>query len=131
MRFKSYLYESKTRKSIFDSSITVHVLYKDDPDYTIWEPQFKYYGLAIGVPDKRIIVWDGEAIKKLSKDEILFIEAHEYSHFVLGKSASEADCDKLAIKNLSNMGKKKAANIGISGFYKRHGEKFKLYHGQK
>jgi hypothetical protein len=124
MKFKNYLLEYDTRKSIFDSSVTVVILYKDDPEYLIWKKQFKKYGLAIGVPAKKMIMWDGEEIKKLSKDEILFIEAHEYSHFVLGKHASEIECDELAIENLMKIGKKKAAEIGIKNFYKRHNRKY-------
>jgi hypothetical protein len=71
-----------------------------------------------------MIVWDGEELKKLNEDEILFTEAHEYSHFKLGMKASEADCDYLAIVNLWKSGKKKAAQIGIDGFVKRHGMEF-------
>lgn len=125
MRFKFYINESNTRKSVFDPSITVHILYETDPEYAVWKKQFEKYGLAIGVPKNRVIVWDGEEIKKLSKDQILFIEAHEYSHFILGKNATEDQCDELAIQNLLKIGKKKAADIGVKNFYKRHGRSYK------
>ena len=124
MKFKNYINESNTRKSVFDPSIIVHILYKNDPEYAVWEKQFDKYGLAIGIPDKKAIIWDGEELKKLSKDEILFIEAHEYSHFILGKEATEVDCDRLAIENLTKKGKKSAASIGIKAFTKRHGEMY-------
>lgn len=61
---------------------------------------------------------------KLSKDEILFVEAHEHSHFKLGKKATEEECDWAAIVNLWKMGKKKAAQIGIDEFVKRNGTRF-------
>lgn len=124
MRFKNYLLEKIVRKSIFDPTISVIILRKKDPEYRKWVDEFKKYGLAIGVPSKRIIVWNGEKMKKLTNNEILFIEAHEYSHFKLGSSATEADCDWLAIINLWNRGKKEAAKVGINDFKNRHGFNF-------
>ena len=44
--FKTFIIESKIRKSYFDSSIPVVILYKTDEEYNIWEPRFKKYGWA-------------------------------------------------------------------------------------
>jgi len=124
MRLKHYMNEAKARKSLFDSSISVIIVSKNDTEYIIWRPKFKEYGHAIGVPDRKVIVWDGETIKKLNKHEIMFVEAHEFSHFKLGENASEADCDWLAIVNLWKKGKKIAAKIGVDDFKKRNGFDF-------
>ena len=128
MKFKQYLNEAIQRKSAFDSSVTVVIFNKDDPEYEVWEKKFKSYGIAVGVPKQKLIVWDGEQMKKLSKDQILFTEAHESAHFVLKKynadPRTEVECDYWAITNLWKRGKKKAAKIGIDGFAKRHGQEF-------
>lgn len=124
INFKSFVTESKERKSLFDKNIPVIIYYKSDWEYEIWKPQFKKFGWAIGVLEHKTIVWDGEAIVKLDNDEIAFVEAHEYSHFKLGPKASEAECDWLAIANLWKKGLKGAAKIGVDRFVERHGAEF-------
>jgi hypothetical protein len=126
MKFYNYLNEYEKRKSVFDSSISVAILNKNDSEYKIWEKKFKIYGIAIGIPKEKIIIWDGEQLKKLTKDQKLFVEAHEYSHFIIGAKASELDCDYLAILNLFKMGNKKAAQVGINSFFDRHKIKFDM-----
>lgn len=124
--FRSFLSESKTTKSMFDPSIKVTYLYKDDFQYEIYKPLFDELGYGIGILEKKLIVMDGETIRKLrlSRDEIAFIEAHEYSHFKLGKNAKEVECDWLAIANLWKKGNKSAAKIGVDNFKDRHGMEF-------
>jgi len=118
--FKTFIIESKIRKSYFDSSIPVVILYKTDEEYNIWEPRFKKYGWAIGILDKKIIIEDGEIIKNLTKTQILFVESHECSHFILGEKATEVECDWLAIANLWKKGFKNAAKLGIDTFEERN-----------
>jgi len=124
--FKSFISESNQKKSEFDYSIKISYLYKDNIEYEFWKPQFDKYGYGISILEKKLILIDGEVVKKLKldKDELDFIEAHEYSHFKLGKKASEVDCDWLAIANLWNKGKKAAAKVGIDNFVDRHGMEF-------
>jgi hypothetical protein len=124
--FRTFVEESKPKKSLFDSSINVVYLYNDDFQYEIYKPLFDEMGHGAAIIEKRLIIMDGESIRKerMSRDEIEFIEAHEYSHIKLGESATEADCDWLAIANLWKKGRKSAAKVGVDSFVDRHNMEF-------
>lgn len=122
--FREFVVESERKTSLYDESIPIIVYNKDDFEYEIWKPKFKKYGLAIGILEKKMIVWDGEAMKNLSKDEVIFVESHEAAHFKLGPKASEVDCDWLGIAMCWKGGKKGASKVGIDRFVERHGMEF-------
>lgn len=123
-RFQEFTLEPSERKSIFDPSVSVSILYKRDEEYTLFEDEFENRGWCIGVLEDRTIIWDGEAMRNLDRDQITFIEAHEYAHFKLGKKAKEVDCDWLAIAECWDRGLKNAAKAGIDVFEDRHGMEF-------
>ena len=122
--FKEFIVEKKEEKSQFDRSVTVTTLYKTDDEYHQFKQLWMRHGIAIGVIEKKLIIIDGEAVKRqrLSKDHLLFIQMHEIAHFKGFKK--EADCDYYAIVNLWKKGFKKAAKIGVDEFEYRHGMSF-------
>lgn len=124
--FKEFTGTKKT-VSEFDASIKIVTLYQNENfEYEIWKPLFEEHGYAIALLEEKKILVDGDIVLKeqISKDELDFILAHEYSHFRLGENASEAECDWLAIANLWNKGKKNAAKVGVNEFFERHNMEF-------
>ena len=124
LKFKQFITEMQQRKSFFDSSVPVTIVFKTDIQYPILEPQFKRLGWCIGVLEHKSIIWDGEAMKKINKDQITFIEGHEAAHFKLGKKAKEVECDWWSIASCWKKGLKMAAEAGIDVFEERNGVEF-------
>ena len=114
----------KEEKSQFDKSVTVVTLYETDDDYHQFEQYWMEHGDAIGVLEKKLIIIDGEAVKRqrLTKDHLLFIQMHEIAHFK--GFEDEAECDYYAAASLWKKGFKKAAMIGVDEFEYRHGMTF-------
>jgi hypothetical protein len=124
IKFNQFITEEKSRKSFFDGSIPVAIYYKNDAEYPLLKDNFKEYGWCIGIPEHKAIIWDGEAIRKLDKDQITWIESHELAHFKLGKDATETDCDWWGIASCWRKGLKTAAKAGIDVFGERNGMEF-------
>ena len=123
-KFKSFLVEHSNSVSSYDPSIKVVVLHEDDYRYDVWKPIFEDLGHAIGIIESNTIIWDGKVWKNLSKEEVLFAEAHEAAHFKLGENSSEIESDWLAVANLWYKGFKHATKVGIGIFEDRNGMEF-------
>jgi hypothetical protein len=120
---KSYL---QSRPSQFDFTIYVNFVVESDYEYEIFKPIFEDCGYAASLLNQKLMIFDTPVIEEhqISKYEVDFIEAHEYSHFKLGENAKESECDWLGIANLWKAGKKLSAKAGIDLFENRNVMKF-------
>ena len=68
--FKEFIVEKKEEKSKFDRSVSVVTLYKTDDEYHQFKQLWMRHGIAVGVIEKKLIIIDGEAVKRqrLKKD---------------------------------------------------------------
>ncbi|MBC8386815.1 MAG: M48 family metalloprotease [Actinobacteria bacterium] len=127
------LNEEISFKCELDTSFIVSICNKEDAQYKVYKPYFKKHGYAFCDINNKHIFIDGEAIKKknLTKDHLLFIQAHEIGHIKLKhgntyNKIEEAEADYYAIKILQKKNKKKAMNIGLDNFESRHNMKFPI-----
>jgi Zn-dependent peptidase ImmA (M78 family) len=116
--------------SEFLPEITISVVFSDNPQYKKLIPFFEEHGYGFFVPNKDLVVIDGENIvNNFNSDVLKFIEAHEISHIILGHDSprnneDEMDADLGAYLLLKNKGKKESINHLIDNFENRHGVKF-------
>ena len=116
--------------SEFLREITIAVVFSDNPQYENLEPMFKEYGYGFMVPNKNLIIIDGEQIiNNFDADVLKFIEAHEIAHIILNHDGprnekEELDADIGAYILLKQKGKIKSIKYLIKHFKNRHGIKF-------
>ena len=117
--------------SEFLPSITIFVVFSDDPQYEHLKPLFEEYGYGFMIPNKNMILIDGEILLENGNTEDLlkFIEAHEISHVILNHEGprdedEELDADLGAFLLLSRNNNIKAIKPLLKHFKERHGIKF-------
>jgi hypothetical protein len=117
--------------SEFLPSITIFVVFSDDPQYEQLKPLFEEYGYGFMVPNKNIILIDGEILLENGNTEDLlkFIEAHEIAHVILNHDGprdedEELDADLGAYLLLSRNNNIRAIKPLLKHFKERHGIKF-------
>ena len=116
--------------SEFLPEITIAVVFSDNPQYDKLKPMFKEYGYGFMVPNKKLIIIDGEQIiKNFNTDILKFIEAHEIAHIMLNHDGprneeEELDADLGAYILLKQKDKMGSIKSLIKHFKQRHGIKF-------
>jgi hypothetical protein len=116
--------------SEFLPEITVAVVFGDNPQYEQLLPMFNEYGYGFMVPNKNLIVIDGENIlDNFNVDVLKFIEAHEISHVILGHDGprsdeEELDADLGAYLLLKEKGYTNSIKSLLKNFKQRHHIKF-------
>ena len=116
--------------SEFLPEITIAVVFSDNPRYKKLIPFFEEYGYGFLVPNKNLVVIDGEnIIDNFDSDVLKFIEAHEISHIILGQGGprneeEELDADLGAYILLKNKNKIGPIKHLIDNFKDRHGVEF-------
>jgi hypothetical protein len=124
------LSEPLSYNSEFLPEITVAVVFGDNPQYEQLLPMFNEYGYGFMVPNKNLIVIDGENIlDSFNVDVLKFIEAHEISHVILGHDGprsdeEELDADLGAYLLLKDKGYTNSIKSLLKNFKQRHGIKF-------
>jgi hypothetical protein len=124
------LSEPLSYNSEFLPEITVAVVFGDNPQYEQLLPMFNEYGYGFMVPNKNLIVIDGENIlDSFNVDVLKFIEAHEISHVILGHDGprsdeEELDADLGAYLLLKDKGYTNSIKSLFKNFKQRHGIKF-------
>jgi Zn-dependent peptidase ImmA (M78 family) len=114
--------------SEFYDSVVIAILDSGDYQYQTLAPLFNEYGYGFVAPNQKLVFIDGG--KRLSKNTLKWIEAHEVAHFILGHSEAhnpkdEIDADRLAYEMLDGKGYYKAAQLVKDKFKERHGVEFK------
>lgn len=116
--------------SEFLPEITISVVFSDSPQYEKLHPLFQEYGYGFLVPNKNLVVIDGEnIIDNFDSDVLKFIEAHEIAHIILGHDGprnedEELDADLGAYLLLKQKGKEQSIEHLIDNFEDRHGVEF-------
>ena len=116
--------------SEFLPEITIAVVFSDSPQYENLIPFFEEYGYGFLVPNKNLVVIDGENIvENFDSDVLKFIEAHEIAHIILGHDGprndeEEMDADLGAYILLNNKGKQESIKHLLDNFKDRHGVNF-------
>ena len=122
--------EPLSYNSEFLPEITVAVVFGDNPQYEQLLPMFNEYGYGFMVPNKNLIVIDGENIlDSFNVDVLKFIEAHEISHVILGHDGprsdeEELDADLGAYLLLKDKGYTNSIKSLLKNFKQRHHIKF-------
>ena len=76
--------------------ITIAVVFSDNPQYEKLEPMFNEYGYGFMVPNKNLVIIDGEQIiNNFDVDVLKFIEAHEIAHIIMGHDGPRSDDEEL------------------------------------
>ncbi len=107
--------------------IKILVLTNENEDYEVFQPFFEKYGYGFLIPDKELIVIDGEHLVKNPSSELLkFIEAHEIGHIILGHNGprsdeEELDADLAAYLLLSSKNRFDSIKLLLKNFRIRHG----------
>ena len=116
--------------SEFLPEITIAVVFSDNPQYENLEPMFNEYGYGFMVPNKNLVIIDGEQIiNNFDADVLKFIEAHEIAHIILNHDGprneeEELDADLGAYILLKQKDKLGSIKSLIEQFKQRHGIKF-------
>ena len=116
--------------SEFLPEITIAVVFSDNPQYEKLIPFFDEYGYGFLVPNKNLVVVDGEnIIENFNSDVLKFIEAHEIAHIILGHDGprndeEELDADLGAYILLRKKDKQESLNYLLDNFENRHGIDF-------
>jgi hypothetical protein len=117
-------------QSEFLSEITIVVVFEEDKNYEDLLPFFEQYGYGFMVPNKNLVIIDGEELEEENEYEILkFIEAHEISHIILGHNGprnekEELEADLGAYILLKSKNYEDSIKILESEFESRHGIEF-------
>ena len=116
--------------SEFLPGVTIVVIFSDNPQYEQLVPMFEEYGYGFMIPNKNLILIDGEEILNNYSDDLLkFIEAHEIAHVLLNHNGprnndEELDADLGAYILLKQKDKIGAIKTLLKHFKDRHGIKF-------
>ena len=120
-------------KSIFDKSVNVIILFKENKMYEEFKPLFEQFGFGFASTNDRMVFLDGEVFSDgddLNQEILRFIEAHEVSHVLLGHSTDRNDDDELdadlgAYILLNKKGLQDSIDLVVDAFEERHGIDFK------
>lgn len=116
--------------SEFLPGVTIVVIFSDNPQYEQILPMFQEYGYGFMIPNKNLILINGEEILNNYSDDLLkFIEAHEIAHVLLNHDGprneeEELDADLGAYVLLRQKDKVGAIKTLLKHFKNRHGLKF-------
>ena len=122
--------EPLSYNSEFLPEITVAVVFGDNPQYEQLLPMFNQYGYGFMVPNKNLVLIDGENIlENFNVDVLKFIEAHEIAHVILGHDGprneeEELDADLGAYLLLKEKGYTNSIKSLLKNFKQRHHIKF-------
>lgn len=122
--------EPLSYNSEFLPEITVAVVFGDNPQYQQLTSMFNEYGYGFMVPNKNLVIIDGENIlENFNVDLLKFIEAHEIAHVILGHDGprsedEELDADLGAYLLLKDKGYTNSIKSLLKNFKQRHGIKF-------
>jgi hypothetical protein len=122
-----------TYKSIFDPTVRVIVLFKDNKMYGEVKPLFDTYGYGFVSPSDNLVILDGEIFSsedEIDEDILRFIEAHEISHILLGHTTERNDNDEMdadlgAYILLKKLKFTNSMEILVDNFEERHNTEFK------
>lgn len=122
----------ESRKSYFDSRLTVIFLREDDEKYMEFKKHFDKLGLGFLWKNKIFIDMTRIDDEGYTKNHVIFIESHEVSHFWLKHPSrldkkNEAQADFLGVLLCLKKGYKEPAKIGIRHFQGRNGISFEKY----
>jgi hypothetical protein len=124
------LSEPLSYNSEFLPEITIAVVFGDNPQYEQLLPMFEEYGYGFMVPNKNLVLIDGENIlENFNVDVLKFIEAHEIAHVILGHDGprneeEELDADLGAYLLLKEKGYINSIKSLLKNFKQRHHIKF-------
>jgi Zn-dependent peptidase ImmA (M78 family) len=116
--------------SEFLPGVTIIVIFSDNTQYEQISPMFQEYGYGFMIPNKNLILINGEEILNNYSDDLLkFIEAHEIAHVLLNHDGprneeEELDADLVAYVLLKQKDKIGAIKTLLKHFKNRHGLKF-------
>ena len=116
--------------SEFLPSVSIAVVFEENPQYEQLKPFFQDYGYGFMVPGKNLVIIDGEQlVNGLGREVLKFIEAHEISHIIMGHDGprseeDEIDADLGAYILLKQAGKTDSIKTLLKQFKNRHGIKF-------
>jgi hypothetical protein len=120
-----------TYKSEFLPDVTIMIVTNEFPNYETLIPSFEELGYGFMVPNKNLIVVDGEQLIKMGSSDGLFkfIEAHEVAHILLGHDGprneeEEIEADLGAYLLLKKYGYTDSIKLLLRNFKFRHGVKF-------
>lgn len=122
--------EPLSYNSEFLPEITIAVVFGDNPQYEQLLPMFEEYGYGFMVPNKNLVLIDGENIlENFNVDVLKFIEAHEIAHVILGHDGprneeEELDADLGAYLLLKEKGYTNSIKSLLKNFKQRHQIKF-------
>ena len=117
-------------KSEFLPEISIVIVLSEDSQYDSLKPLFDQYGYGFMVPNKNLIIIDGEQfINNFNADVLKFIEAHEISHVIMNHDGprseeDELDADLGAYILLKDKGRIDSIKELLKNFKNRHGIKF-------
>jgi hypothetical protein len=110
--------------------VTISVVFKEHPQYEKLSPLFDNFGYGFMVPNKNMVIVDGEIFdERFSSDVLKFIEAHEISHIILNHNGprnedEELDADLGAYLLLKSINRNDSIKVLLKNFKSRHGVKF-------
>ena len=116
--------------SEFLPSVSIAVVFEENPQYEQLKQFFQDYGYGFMVPGKNLVIIDGEQLVNGLGGEVLkFIEAHEISHIIMGHDGPRSDEDEIdadlgAYILLKQSGKTDSIKTLLKQFKNRHGIKF-------
>lgn len=122
--------DNLTYNSEFLPEVTISVVFDEHPQYKNLSPMFDEFGYGFMVPNKNLIIVDGEIFdEKFSSDVLKFIEAHEISHIILNHNGprnqdEELQADLGAYILLKSINRKDSIKVLLKNFKNRHGVKF-------
>ena len=122
--------DNLTYNSEFLPEVTISVVFKEHPQYEKLSPLFDNFGYGFMVPNKNMVIVDGEIFdERFSSDVLKFIEAHEISHIILNHNGprnedEELDADLGAYLLLKSINQNDSIKILLKNFKNRHGVKF-------
>ena len=122
--------DNLTYNSEFLPEVTISVVFKEHPQYENLSPLFDNFGYGFMVPNKNMVIVDGEIFnERFSSDVLKFIEAHEISHIILNHNGprnedEELDADLGAYLLLKSINRNDSIKVLLKNFKNRHGVKF-------
>lgn len=117
-------------ESEFLKGVNILVFFSEDEKYKSLVPIFKKYGYGFMVPNKNMIIIDGEVLLQNYDPSFLkFIEAHEVAHIILGHDKERNDDDEIdadlgAYILLKSKGKDDAVSLLQKNYKDRHKTEF-------